>query len=244
MTERPAVPPAARPRLVPLSALVTRPAPAAERPRRVLFGESFDPPPPPPAAAPEPEIIAPSFTLEDLELARADAFAEGRKAGMAEAQASVAARHSAALEACVTAIGESVAEARRAADATVAALGRAVFDSFATLLPNSAQTLLADRVERLVGELRASLGAEVALLVRAAPDVADAIASALERVRHREGPTLPTKLEVDSSLPATAVRIAWSSAEAEIDLATVAEALRRILADLLPNSPATTLNAE
>lgn len=244
MTERPAVPPAARPRPVPLSALVAQPARAAERPRRVLFGESFDPAPPPPAAAAEPEIIAPSFTLEDLELARADAFTEGRKAGMAEAQASVAARHVAALEACAAAIGESLAEARRAADATVAALGRAVFDSFATLIPHSARTLLADRVERLVGELRASLGPEVALQVRAAPDVADAITSALERVRHLGGSILPTELAVDPSLPATVVRIAWSSAEAEIDLTTVAEALRRILADLLPNSPATTMNAE
>lgn len=243
MTERPALPSPTRVRPVPLSALAGRSASPRERPRRVLFGESFDPAPAPAPAAPEPEIIAPSFTLEDLELARADAFAEGRKAGTAEAQASLAARHAAALEACAAAIADSCTAARTAADATVAALGRAVVDSLAALLPACAHALLPEHVRRLLDELRASLGAEVSLVVRAAPAVAESITAAFERGQPRSVAT-PVRLEVDPTLSETTVRVAWSSAEAEIDLAAVAAALRRHLVDLLANSPAVIKNVE
>jgi len=236
MAERSAASPPTRPRPLPLSALASGHAPGSGRQRRVLFSESFDPVPPPPPAAPEPEIIAPSFTLEDLQLARADAFEEGRKAGAAEAHASVSARHAAALETLAATLSQSVGEARAAAEATVAALGRALIDTLAGLLPRHATVLLSDRVERLLAELRTSLGGEVSLVASAAPESADALAAALARSKQGLAFPIPARIEHDPTLPPTAVRIAWSSAEAVIDLTAVAEALRQTLADVL--SPA------
>lgn len=236
MAERPSLPPPPRPRPLPLSALATGQAAPPERPRRVLFGESFDPPPLPQPTA-EPEIIAPSFTLEDLEIARADAFAEGRRAGAAEAEGGLIARQANALETCATAIAASAAEARRAAETTIAALARTLIDSLATVLPDHAIALLPVRIERLVAELKATLGSEVTLDLAAAPQTAALLEKSLATVR--QGFALPDQLRLhpDPSLPPTEVRVRWASAEAAIDPAAIADAMRHLLGELLAHSP-------
>ncbi|MCS6853824.1 MAG: hypothetical protein NZ523_03575 [Elioraea sp.] len=237
MAERPSLSAPPRSRPLPLSALATRQVAPSERPRRVLFGESFDPPPPLQHAAAEPEIIAPSFTLEDLELARADAFAEGRKAGMAEAEAGLTARQAAALESCERAIAASLAEARRAAEATIAALGRALIGSLATVLADQAAALLPARVERLVADLTTSLGSGVTLDLYAAPQIVAVLEPALTTTRVRAGASTALRLHADPSLSPSEVRVRWASAEALIDPAAAAEAIRRLLDELLIPSP-------
>lgn len=239
MAEPRSLPAPSRPRPLPLSALAARHAASPERPRRVLFGESFDPPPAPQPAA-EPEIIAPTFTLEDLELARADAFAEGRKAGAAEAEASLVARQAAALEGCATAIAASAAEARRAAETTIASLARTLIGALATVLPDHARSLLPSRVERFVADLRADLGSEVVLDLAAAPQTAALLETSLATARQGFASLEPLRLHRDASLPATEVRIRWGSAEAVIDPAAVADAMRRLLGEVLTASPPDT----
>lgn len=244
MAERPSLPAPSLPRPLPLSALAARKAAPPERPRRILFAESFDPPP---AAqpAPEPEIIAPTFTLEDLELARADAFAEGRKAGATEAEAGLLARQAAALERCATAIADSTAEARRAAETTIAALARTLIDSLATQLHDRAADLLPARIERLLADLRANLGSEVVLELVAAPQTASLLETSLATAQEGSAASNPLRLHPDPSLPATEVRVRWASAEAAIDSAAVANAMRRLLGELLTASPhSTTTNGD
>ncbi len=236
MAEHRSLPTSPRSRPLPLSALATRHVAQAERPRRVLFGESFDPPPAAPQVA-EPEIIAPSFTLEDLELARAEAFAEGRKAGVAEAEGGLLARQATALEACATAIATSVAEARRVAETTISALARTLIDSLAVVLPDHSLALLPLRIERLVADLKESLGSEVALDLFASPQTAGVLEKSLASMRQSAALPDQVRLRPDPSLPETEVRIRWVSAEAVIDPAAVADAMRRLLNELLPASP-------
>jgi len=219
------------PRPVPLSALAASKRPSQEegRPaRRVLFGESFDPPPP---APPEPEIIAPCFGLEDLELARAEAYAEGRAAGLAEAAASHAAREAAALEATARELAAATAAARAAAERTDARLADAVLAAVAAQTAEHAQRLLPGQVSALLAELRADLGPELALTVAAAPSVAARVASVLSEAARQGGVELPTDVVADPALDARAVRVSWSGGEARLDLAAVADATARILAE-------------
>lgn len=236
MADHPSLPTSPRSRPLPLSALATRQIAQTQRPRRVLFGESFDPPPATPAAS-EPEIIAPSFTLEELELARAEAFAEGRAAGAAEAEASLVARQASALETCATAIAASVAEARRAAETTIAALARALIESLATMLPDHATAVLPVRIERLVADLQRSVGSEVALDLIASPQTASLLEKSLAVLRQSVASPLQLRLRPDNTLPTTEVRVCWASAEAVIDPAEVADAMRRLLGELLPAPP-------
>lgn len=220
---------AARP--VPLSALA---APKrlfqdeAKPTRRALFGESFDPPPPGP---PEPEIIAPTFGLEDLELARAEAFAEGRAAGLAEAAANHAAREVAALEATARELAAASAAARAAAERTDTRLADAVLAAVAAQTAEHAERLLPAQASALLAELRANLGPEIALTVAAAPAVAERVASVLSEAARQSGADLPNDVIADPSLDARAVRVSWSAGEARLDLAAVADATARILAE-------------
>lgn len=216
---------------VPLSALAApkRLFPDEPKPsRRTLFGESFDPPPPPP---PEPEIIAPTFGIEDLELARAEAFAEGRAAGLAEAAASHAARETAALEATARELAASAAAARAAAERTDARLADALLAAVAAQTAEHAARLLPVQAQALLAELRANLGPEIALTVAAAPMVAERVASVLSEAARQSGVDLPNDVVADASLDARAVRVSWSSGEARLDLAAVADATARILAE-------------
>ncbi len=236
MAEHPSLPAPPRSRPLPLSALAKRHVAQTQRPRRVLFGESFDPPPATPPAS-EPEIIAPSFTLEDLELARAEAFAEGRAAGVAEAEGGLLARQATALETCATAIAASVAEARRVAETTIAALARTLIDSLATTLPDHATALLPVRIERLVADLQGSIGSEVALDLFASPQTASMLEKSLATLGQSGASPAPLRLRADPALPTTEVRVRWASAEAVINPAEVADAMRRLLNELLPASP-------
>lgn len=224
---------AARP--VPLSALAA-PARAGQAApaRRLLFGESFDPPPPPP---PEPEIIAPTFGLEELESARAEAFAEGRAAGLAEAAASQAARETAAVEAAAAQLAATASAARVAAERTLARLADAVLAAITAQTADHAAHLLPGQVVALLAELRANLGPEVALGVAAAPAVVERVAVALREAAARSATDLPQEVVPDPSLDARAVRVAWSSGEARLDLAAVAAATARILAEAFGSEP-------
>lgn len=224
-------------RPLPLSALAApRRAAEAASPsgRRILFGESFDPPAPPP---PEPEIIAPTFGLEDLELARAEAFAEGRSAGLAEAARSQAARETAAIEAAAAQLAATASAAREAAERTDARLADAVLAAIAAQTGEHAAGLLPAQASALVAELRASLGPEVALTVSAAPGVADRVAEALHDAATRAGTPFPADVAPDPSLDARAVRVAWRSGEALLDLSAVAAATARILAEAFAPAP-------
>ncbi len=214
---------------LPLSALAARtlpPTPPQARPRRVLFGESFDPPPPPP---PEPEIIAPTFTLEDLEITRSDAFAEGRKTGLQEASVSLAARQASALEACAKALAESIAAARAAAEGTTESLVRALLATLATHLPTHAAPLLPAHVETVLRDLRASLGPDVSLTVTVHPEVAEAVARAVESVAGSAGGPGDCVVRTDPAAEPTGVRVSWASAEITMDLAEIGAAVRRLL---------------
>jgi flagellar biosynthesis/type III secretory pathway protein FliH len=225
---------AARP--VPLSALAAPKRLFEEETRsarRVLFGESFDPSPPPP----EPEIIAPTFGLEDLELARSEAFAEGHAAGLAEAAASQAARETAALEATAKELAAAAAAARAAAERTDARLAEAVLAAVAAQTAEHAARLLPAQTSALLAELRANLGSEIALTVTAAPAVAERVAAALREASARRGVDLPHEVAADPSLDACAVRVAWTSGEARLDLAAVAAATARILAEAFGAPP-------
>ncbi|WP_202614922.1 hypothetical protein, partial [Elioraea sp. Yellowstone] len=117
----------------------------------------------------------------------------------------------------------------RLAEAVLAAIAAQAAEHAAHLLPAQAATLLA--------ELRASLGSEIALEVAAAPAVADRVAAALREAASRSGADLPRAVIPDPSLDARIVRVAWSSGEARLDLAAVAAATRRILAEAFGAEP-------
>jgi hypothetical protein len=57
------------------------------------------------------------------------------------------------------------------------------------------------------------------------------VASVLSEAARQSGVDLPNDVVADASLDARAVRVSWSSGEARLDLAAVADATARILAE-------------
>src|SRR5271166_5751126 len=97
-----------------------------------LFTEDFDLP----ATAPEPEVIAPVFTIRELSAAREAAWREGHAAGLQEATASDAAATRQALESIAMQFGSERDAAAARAEQSAQAIASLLIDSLASVFPS------------------------------------------------------------------------------------------------------------
>jgi len=106
----------------------------------ILFAEDFDLPEGYAHALvpedPEPEVITPSFSLEEVAAARAEAFEDGERAGRAAARAEADARSVVAPAEIGRALTDATTVAARVAGEAADNLARLLLAAFAVIAPN------------------------------------------------------------------------------------------------------------
>src|SRR5580700_12190245 len=86
-------------------------------------------------AMPVPDILNPIYTSAELAEARAEAWAGGHAAGIAEANTTIGATTRSLLDAIATSLNEAKAAATAVAEHSVEAIARLLMDSLAKLFP-------------------------------------------------------------------------------------------------------------
>jgi flagellar biosynthesis/type III secretory pathway protein FliH len=177
----------------------------------VLYAEDFDEPPPGREA---PEIIAPGYSADDVDLARE----EGHAAGLEEARAEHTTIHSALCSAALTAIGDAIARGR----ADAAEVGRQMAEEIAgtllallrAALPATAARLAADEIAALLAILLPPLSQAPCVTVRVHPSLLSSVAEQLE--------SFPgVSASGDPKLAPSDVTVAWEDGHARRDWTTL-----------------------
>ncbi|WP_291295110.1 hypothetical protein [Elioraea sp.] len=233
----------AAPRPIALSALA-RPAGSrtdavAGNQRRYLFEDDFATPGEQgrargrlAQAAPEPEVIAPSFTADELAEARAEGVLEGRAAGAAEARSAIEARIAGALETIAARLGDAKAEASRAAERAAGALAATTLDLLARALPEAAAHHAQQGCAELAKALLDQLSGVDRIVIRLPPEHAKSLAPRLAAAA--EAADFTGKLDVlpTDGMVAGEMRISWPGGEARRDPKVLEQAARDVLARL------------
>ncbi len=201
----------------------------------VFFDEDFDLPPPS-AAAPEPEIIVPVFSAEELAAAKEIAAAESRTAALGEAATSARAAASQALATVAAELIAARAEAAEIAEQSAEAIVRLLLDCFATAFPALSTRHGPEEVAAVLRAILPALHREPKVTVRVNPHTAAALT---EEIRALD-PDLTSNVRVvpTDALTRDEVRVAWENGTAVRDT----KALWRQIEDVL--APAGLLTAK
>ena len=164
---------------------------------------------------PEPEPPAPSFSLEDLQAASAQSYADGEQAGLAAAMASVGQRSSLVLAQLPEQIGELLAGQRRTDDALAEQTVRIALTLARKLLPELARRHGLTEIEALVRRCIADMLEEPRLVIRVSDGVIDAIREQLQPIADELGYAGALVLLVDPALGPADCRVEWADGGAE-----------------------------
>ena len=198
----------------------------------VLFLEDFDAisEPPAPEAAPEPVIVEPSFSADELNAAKEEAFAEGHRAGMARA----ASDRAEVTRQMLTVIAEELSGASQAAvrlaEESAEAVARLLLGTFGTVLPELCARHGEAEIRAVARAVLPTLAREPRVTIRVSPHV---IAS-LEQELASLDPDLRNRIlltPTDSMRPGD-VRIIWEGGMAERDTVAVWRSVVEALAPL------------
>ena len=196
----------------------------------VLYAEDFDDDGQaqdvPSHPAPEPELIEPVFTAEELETARADARAVGR----AEAERGVAASRVQVLQLIASAMAEAREEAQQIAQQVAEAVARCTLTSLAACLPALCSQHGGDELRALMRVVLPALTNEPRITVKLHPHmvpvVRDEIASldldAADRIT----------LQPSETVAPGDARVSWSDGAAERHATRAQAAVQEALAVL------------
>jgi flagellar assembly protein FliH len=187
-------------------------------------------------APPEPELIAPHYTADDLEVARNVAWAEGAQAGLAEASAGHAAAVARALTTIATTLRESAQEAHSTIDQAAQGMARLLLESLAAMLPESCAAHGEAEVRAVVRAILPGLRQEPSIAIRIHPRLAQAVEQELSRL----DPDLSGRV---SLIPTDAmmlgdVRITWENGSACRDVAATWRSVSDVLCSAGLLSPA------
>jgi flagellar assembly protein FliH len=196
----------------------------------VLFAEDFDAPPGVTVldeAADEVEPPAPSFTEADLAAARAEAYAEGHRRGLAQAAADREEVTRQLLATIAERLQQAGGEAARAAETAAESVARLLLGVFAAVLPTLFARHGAAEVAALARAVLPALREEAAVTLEVSPLLAREVGHALEKL---DAVTRAhTTLSVSEAVAPGDVRILWQDGAAVRDGAAlwreVAEAL-------------------
>lgn len=181
---------------------------------RPLFDEDFDRPPRV-EAPPEPEIIAPTFTLAEYEASREEAWRAGQAAERdAIRQAEETATRD-ALNAIAAQLDDARGETTRIAEESAEALARLLLDTLGALFPVLCARFGAAEAEGLVRAILPALRQEPRATVRLAPTLVRRITDTIERA----DPDLLPRVDIvaDETLPPGDLRVTWRNGEARRD---------------------------
>ena len=191
----------------------------------ILYIEDFDAPSPKPAV---PDIIAPTFTKEDVD----NAHREGYEAGSTAALTDHAALHTQLRNAALASIGDALAsshsQAREAAQAMASELAATLLALLAAALPATAAANATTEITALMATLLPPLLREPALSLRMHPTLVADITATL----HDQFPSFAPHLTIvaDEHLTPPDIRISWEQGEATHDTAQLWNDLRATLA--------------
>lgn len=201
--------------------------------RKFLFERSFDveeeeAAEPAPVAA-EPEAVAPTFSEEEMNAAREQAFAEGREQGLAEAATGT---ERALLEA-LAAIDQRLAEVLHGiADGRAAATDEAVAVAVGIarkLFPAlTAKGALAEVERTVVETMRVVLG-EPQLAIYVHETVQPALAERIGTLSAQAAYRGQVEIKTDATLPPGDCRIEWTGGGAARDTAALWRAIDEVL---------------
>lgn len=202
----------------------------------ILFAEDFDLP----AGitvldeADEPEPPPPVFTAAEIAAARAEAYAEGHRNGLAQAAADRAEITRQMLAAIAGHLDNARTEAARVAEESADTLARLLLGTLASMLPALCARHGAAEVAALARAVLPGLAREPRVTIRVSPLVARAVEQELDRL----DPELHARISL-SPTEAVApgdVRIAWQDGAAIRDAAALWRKVAETLAplDLLP----------
>jgi flagellar assembly protein FliH len=202
----------------------------------ILFAEDFDAPPGVTVLDDEADAAAeePTFTEETLAAARADAYAEGHRNGLAKAAADRAEVTLQMLGAIAERLEGGRAEAARVAEESAEALARLLLGTLASMMPALCARHGATEVAALARAVLPALAREPRVTIRVSPHVAEAVEHELQHL----DPDLRERVALvpTDAVPPGDARIAWTDGAAQRDAAAlwrdVADALAPL--DLLP----------
>jgi flagellar assembly protein FliH len=215
--------------------------------RKFDFDLCFDAPPPVVEAEPEPSIeleppppSEPTFTVAELEAARAAAREEGFAAGLADGEAATLAGIEARSAAALDGLGQDLAAlAGRQAERLARIERQSVEVTLAVVkLLFPALTALAGTTEceAVIADALAATIEEPRLILRAAAPLAEALEPKLTAAAERAGFAGRLTIIADSALAEDAVRLEWAEGGVERDpqrlMAIIESAAKRGLSDL------------
>jgi flagellar assembly protein FliH len=189
-----------------------------------LFAEDFDRT----GAAPEPEVIEPVFSADELATARETAWRDGREAGLKEAAAGEAAATHQAMTALAEQFAAECTAASGRAEQSAEAIARLLLDSLAATFPALCARYGDAEVRAIVRTVLPGLAQEPAITVRAHPRTARAVTQETARF----DPELAAQIQVIEcdAMPPGDVRIAWRSGSATRDAAALWQQVAAVLA--------------
>ncbi|HEX5327136.1 MAG TPA: hypothetical protein VFW75_10755 [Acetobacteraceae bacterium] len=175
-----------------------------------------------------PEVIAPVFTAAELAAARADAWAEGREAALAELNA----EHDKAWSGMAQSITQQLVGVgktmHRQAESHAETIARLLLDTLATLFPQLCARHGETEAQALAGAVLGGLTREPVITVRAGRVLARHLTDQLEEL----GSSHAMRVEVvsaETDMPGD-FRITWHDGQASRDAAALWEQVAAVLA--------------
>jgi flagellar assembly protein FliH len=204
----------------------------------------FDRPAPAPAPAPEPEVIEPTFSLAEVEAARAEGIEEGRRAAAADAQEADHAAIRQTLNALATQLAGAKDMLEERAEQSATAIAQLLLHCMGAVMPRLSERYGEAELKSLVRAILPGLFQEPAATVRLNPRHAAAISDEIEQF----DPDMAARIRVlpTAAIPPGDLRIAWSNGGATRNGAALwAQVLETLaLADLAPVAPVETRELE
>ena len=190
-------------------------AETSRRTGEVLAFEDFDRAP----APPEPEVIAPTFSLAEVEAARAEAFRDGRNAAAADAQDADHATIRRTLGEIATQLAAAREMLAEQAEQSATAVAQLLLHSLGAVMPHLARHYGEAELKALIRAILPGLVQEPAATVRLNPLHAAGIAHEIEHC----DPDLAARLRIvpTETIPPGDLRIAWCNGGAARDTAAL-----------------------
>lgn len=179
----------------------------------------------------------PTFTVEELEQARTEAHALGRQEGMADAMAGIEQQVGRTLDTMFSRLSkvfEQHAAWTRTMETDAARLALTVMRKLAPQLCRGREL---PEVERVVREAFGFLTEQPKVMVRVAPDVAEALRDRVELMASRVGYEGQVVLVGDPELPADDCRVSWQAGAVERSLDDTWEQIDQIVERALAGQP-------